>query len=786
MQIEGWDEPWVLFHETQSAKYRKLTIPSPPAHVLRQHGVLPTTMGPRPWKLTFGSEFADWADLLPVAILEPRALRCLDLDAPMETQLEERWLDGGFALLADAASRSEDGRLVRLLRIAADHGLKPVDGFELPPLTDRPAEAVELRDAGQTVWISPSELLTSWPSGWDFHGVERPPAEPVGEVEVVSMDEYFPALVGRIDDAVQVWECDGVLVDQRPVPVGRRGDAFLVTRGSDRPMVLRWIVDNLLPQVPAAEREDLVSQHLAAEYEALAERVRSQPDDAARLAVLLGQDGLRSACREAAPWAAERSALDQAELLLTLFGPSVLKELSNLIPAGLGVPGQWAGGQRTLEFVRYLGFGDEFAGRRKAERSDAERVLGPTEVGELHDFQVEIAERVQEIIATSGRGMVDLPTGAGKTRVTVESLLRHAHSVGGLGVVLWIAEREELCEQAVTAWLQLWRAKGLRDRELTVLRYWGGSRQTQKDVGRDTVIIASRQQLRRRIDNGAASWIAQANLVVIDEAHHTTASSYIDIIQWRQAERESSFAVLGLSATPFRSDFERTVHLVRLFDRSLVAGELMGDVWKDRIRWLQERRYLSSVKWTPLNRGEVAPTEREAELLLDQSNLTTGIDLINERLGDDHERNLQIIGSIQEMNPAWSVVVFAGSVRHAKTLAMMLNDVGIRARPVWGELTRWARRHAIEEFRSGRVRVLTNFNVLSEGFDAPKTRAVVIARLVQSDGLFLQMLGRGMRGPKNGGTKKCLLVTTGERLPRRFDRDGNLDIQRHEYLWNPR
>ena len=122
---------------------------------------------------------------------------------------------------------------------------------------------------------------------------------------------------------------------------------------------------------------------------------------------------------------------------------------------------------------------------------------------------------------------------------------------------------------------------------------------------------------------------------------------------------------------------------------------------------------------------------------------------MNERLAEDVDRNLQIIRTIEtQMNPEWSVVVFAGSVLHAQLLAHMLTEAGIPSRPVWGALSKWARRDAIEQFRAKKIRVLTNFNVLSEGFDAPKTRAVVIARLVQSDGLFLQMLGRGDEGPQ--------------------------------------
>jgi superfamily II DNA or RNA helicase len=210
----------------------------------------------------------------------------------------------------------------------------------------------------------------------------------------------------------------------------------------------------------------------------------------------------------------------------------------------------------------------------------------------------------------------------------------------------------------------------------------------------------------------------------------------------------------------------------------------MGDEWKDRIAWLQKEKYLSRIDREDLDRGYIEPTEDEAKLLEADPNLSTGIDQLNQRLGTDELRNRQILESILALDDDWPIVVFAGSVTHAQFLADALVEAGVPSRPVWGDLARWARRDAIEQFRTKRIRVLTNFNVLSEGFDAPRTRAVVIARLVQSDGLFLQMLGRGMRGPKNGGTKRCLLVTTGERLPKRFDRDGQLDINRYDYLWS--
>ena len=64
----------------------------------------------------------------------------------------------------------------------------------------------------------------------------------------------------------------------------------------------------------------------------------------------------------------------------------------------------------------------------------------------------------------------------------------------------------------------------------------------------------------------------------------------------------------------------------------------------------------------------------------------------------------------------------------------------------------------VDEFRAGRLRVLTNYGVFQEGFDAPMVRAVYVARPTYSPNVYLQMVGRGLRGPRNGGSEECLIV----------------------------
>ena len=68
------------------------------------------------------------------------------------------------------------------------------------------------------------------------------------------------------------------------------------------------------------------------------------------------------------------------------------------------------------------------------------------------------------------------------------------------------------------------------------------------------------------------------------------------------------------------------------------------------------------------------------------------------------------------------------------------------------------RRNIVEEFRTGEIDVLVNYGVFREGFDAPKTRAIIVARPVYSPNLYFQMIGRGLRGERNGGSERCLIL----------------------------
>jgi superfamily II DNA or RNA helicase len=151
-----------------------------------------------------------------------------------------------------------------------------------------------------------------------------------------------------------------------------------------------------------------------------------------------------------------------------------------------------------------------------------------------------------------------------------------------------------------------------------------------------------------------------------------------------------------------------------------------------------------------------------------------------ERLALDAPRNRVLLNSIRRLPEEWTVLLFATSVDHAQTMAALLSLEGIKAAPISAMTDPSVRRHYIEQFRMGKLRVLTNYNVLTQGFDAPAVRAVYVARPTFSPNLYQQMIGRGLRGPLNGGKDEVLIVNVADNILRYGE---ELAFRQFEYLW---
>ena len=473
--------------------------------------------------------------------------------------------------------------------------------------------------------------------------------------------------------------------------------------------------------------------------------------------------------------------LQLAELVLAQLGPATLPALKTDLEAeGLKPPSRWNTAE-SRAFVASIGFPEQFAASPETRREAEEFISGPIELPPLHDFQVEVFEGIQKLI-TSGttrrRAVISLPTGGGKTLVTVEAaVLLVLKPVTDNRSVIWVAQTDELCEQAVQSFRQVWLNLGAQKTDLRIVRLWGGNPNPAiQETDVPVVVVASIQTLNSRMGTEGLEWLQNPGLVVVDECHHAITPSYTNLLRWLDAEAPRPGAppkdeppILGLSATPFRTDDEESQRLARRFDKRWLPAN--QEQLHARLR---DQGVLAHVDSEPLHSGVQIPEEQTAALLemLEQGegiDFERLLDEINQRLAGSRQRNELLVDRIKSATEN-SILFFANSVLHAGEMSARLNLQGIPAAAVSGETPTVARRYFLDRFQRREIRVLCNHTVLSTGFDAPKTDMVLISRAVFSPVRYMQMVGRGLRGEKNGGKPRCRIVTVLDNLGRFQDR----------------
>ena len=357
------------------------------------------------------------------------------------------------------------------------------------------------------------------------------------------------------------------------------------------------------------------------------------------------------------------------------------------------------------------------------------------------------------------RVLLHMPTGAGKTRTAMHLVAQFLRSAEPF-VVIWLATSEELCEQAAIEFERCWAHIG--DRTVTVHRCWGAHGFDRHAV-HDGVVIAGLKKLHSagiRDLPFLADLGDKTGLVVIDEAHQAIAPSYRAVLETLIA-RNPDGALLGLSATPGRTWNNPSAdrELAEFFGERKVTLQVPG--FDTPISYLMSEGYLARPDFREL-RHTCASWEMSAE---EQRLLAMELDIpdaVLRRLADDEVRNVSIIREVQNLAKRHRrVLVFAATVDHALLIATVLRALGVAAKSVSGATPSADRSRTIAWYKdtAQEPRVLTNFGVLTTGFDAPVTSAAVIARPTKSLVLFSQMVGRATRGRLAGGNDKAEVVT---------------------------
>jgi len=355
------------------------------------------------------------------------------------------------------------------------------------------------------------------------------------------------------------------------------------------------------------------------------------------------------------------------------------------------------------------------------------------------------------------RVVLHMPTGAGKTRMAMHVVCRHLIQHSST-VVVWLANSEELCDQASDEFLRAWSQLGNRPVEL--YRFWG-ARQLEMTQVKDGLLIGGFPKLyalARSSVPEVARLGDKTSLLVVDEAHQAIAPTYELIIQGLSARR-LDMPVLGLTATPGRTwnDPEADRKLANFFARKKVTLEVAG--YRDPVDFLVRQGFLASATFRQLQHESANLTPAELAQLAGDLDVPAAV---LKKLAADERRSVRIVREVEDLlTRHHRAILFATTVGHAKMLAAVLSARGNESRCVTGDTAEALRARSIEWFKeqSPTPRVIVNFGVLTTGFDAPQTSAALIARPTKSLVLYSQMVGRAIRGPKAGGNSNAEIVT---------------------------
>jgi DNA repair protein RadD len=372
----------------------------------------------------------------------------------------------------------------------------------------------------------------------------------------------------------------------------------------------------------------------------------------------------------------------------------------------------------------------------------------------------------------SARALVHMPTGAGKTSTAMQIIFDQIRMRSPQDTtIIWLAHSDELCEQAAQSFGELWPNQQIGTAR--VWRAWGGFSDLN-DYNADgcNFIVTSFQTLygwMKSKKNDRFSVVNKlkmnADFLIIDEAHLSTATTYRSVIDYVSGMDTS---ILGLTATPGRhgisGDTIHTSDLVTFYDSNLLTMPRDdGTETSDPIGFLQSKGVLSQVELQSIPGLDISLSEADIKACSQQLEIP---EAVLKTLGQDYKRTLNVARKALELAQLKNkqTLVFCPSKTNALILAEYLKINGCSAAAVTGDQPMLERQSNLEKFKSGEIKIITNYNVLTTGFDAPKISAVIIARPTLSVVLYSQMIGRGLRGSLFGGTASTTIVNVTDNI----------------------
>lgn len=349
----------------------------------------------------------------------------------------------------------------------------------------------------------------------------------------------------------------------------------------------------------------------------------------------------------------------------------------------------------------------------------------------LRDYQEESIQSIYDYFAgANGNPLIIAPTGAGKS-VIIAKFVEGVVSRFPEQRILMLTHVKELVQQNFEKLMAVWPEAPAGINAASLKR-----RDTKHNI-----IFASVQSVYKRWHE-----LGRFDLILVDECHlipNGGDGMYNTLLQGLR-RFNPKLKVVGFTATPYRM---KTGNLIG-------EGTLFTDIAYDiKIKTLIDRGYLCKV------------VPKHTKTALDFSNVKMrGGEYIAgqlEKAIDHADINQAAVNEIVEHGKdrkSW--LIFCTGVGHAHHIAEEIRAHGITAKVVTGETPNAERERIIADYKAGRVRALVNVNVLTTGFDAPETDLLACLRPTKSTGLWVQMIGRGMRPAE--GKENCLVLDFAE------------------------
>ena len=310
----------------------------------------------------------------------------------------------------------------------------------------------------------------------------------------------------------------------------------------------------------------------------------------------------------------------------------------------------------------------------------------------LRDYQEELVDGIKRSISAGNHSIiVQSPPRSGKT-VVMAHIAKSATDKNNK--VLFFSHRKEINEQVYKTF-------------------------ENNEVNMDLVTIGGVQSLVRKLDK-----LDEPTIILIDEAHHSKASSYKKIIDYFPNAYKLLF-----TGTPVRLDGSG-------FDD--IADDL---ILGKSVKWLQEH-------------GRIALFKYYAPQLIDVSRLKKRAGEFTKQSVDDTMKTViygDVIKHYEKLAKGKQAIVYTHSVEASENVSKAFNDAGYVSIAVSGKTPKEERETAMRAFRNGDLKIMVNCELFTEGIDLPNVDVCIMLRPTQSLSLYLQFAMRALN-PREGKT----------------------------------